>query len=312
MKKMLCFTAAVILLLSASFGVCAVSTADAVQPVDIERKCSLSVTLGYGDSRFSGSEIRLWHIADINREAVYELSDRFSEYPIDISAISSRSEWRELTGALNSYIVADKIDSDLVSATDNSGTAFFGELKAGIYLVSGLSFRINGESYSFESFAVAVPGVSGGEWVYDVTAAPKLSELLPPSGEDIEYSAVKAWKDGGDRSKRPMSVTVGIYKNGELFNTAELSAANDWKFSWNAPDNGDEWTVAERNVPSGYRVAVQKNGTTFNIINVGSNGSDAPKTGIRGDMTVYLLISAVCGAVLIISGLLIGRRKNAK
>lgn len=43
----------------------------------------------------------------------------------------------------------------------------------------------------------AVPGVdSEGQWVYSVSARPKMSVHTPAKGE-VTYKAVKAWRDGG-------------------------------------------------------------------------------------------------------------------
>ena len=150
---------------------------------------------------------------------------------------------------LNSYILADGIAADQTAKTDARGKVVFDNLTAGIYLVSSVRTEQDGKYYVFESFLAAVPGVdSEGQWVYSVSARPKMSVHTPAKGE-VTYKAVKAWRDGGQ--DRPVSVSVEVRRDGQLQQSVTLSAENNWMYTWKAVDDGSVWTVNEVNVPAG-------------------------------------------------------------
>lgn len=95
-----------------------------------------------------------------------------------------------------------------------------GSSTAGIYLVSSVRTEQDGKYYVFESFLAAVPGVdSEGQWVYSVSARPKMSVHTPAKGE-VTYKVVKAWRDGG--KDRPVSVCVEIRRDGQLQQSVTL------------------------------------------------------------------------------------------
>ena len=96
-----------------------------------------------------------------------------------------------MTITLNSYILADGIAADQTAKTDARGKVVFDNLTAGIYLVSSVRTEQDGKYYVFESFLAAVPGVdSEGQWVYSVSARPKMSVHTPAKGV-VTYKAVK-------------------------------------------------------------------------------------------------------------------------
>ena len=72
----------------------------------------------------------------------------------------------------------------------------------------------------------------------------------------------KAWKDANDQDGvRPSSVMANLLANGKAVQTAILTAANGWTYTWaNLPvyQNGKRvtYTVAEAEVPAGYQSVV--------------------------------------------------------
>ena len=139
-----------------------------------------------------------------------------------------------------------------------------------------------------------------------------LPERLPvnPSGDEITYRVVKVWKGGGD--KRPESVTAGIYKNGVLIRNVVLNVSAGWMYSWKAIDDGSVWSVAEAEIPEGYTVRIQKNGTTFDIINACSGGDNTPTTGDTDSVYPYLIVMAASGILLILIGAVRRKKRDAE
>ena len=94
--------------------------------------------------------------------------------------------------------------------------------------------------------------------------------------ENTQVSVKKVWNDSNNLyGKRPDSISVQLYKNGEPYNNAEnLNTANLWKHSWtNLPKydenkNEIEYTVKEVSVPEGYKSSIEydRNNNCTNII----------------------------------------------
>ena len=285
------------LLLSGAVTAHAASTTEASEKVHLRSDCTLDVTYSSGGMVFAGQDIKLWHIADITEDAQYALAGSFRSYPIQVTGTSSQSEWDEMTITLNSYILADGIAADQTAKTDARGKVVFDNLTAGIYLVSSLA---------------AVPGVdSEGQWVYSVSARPKMSVHTPAKGE-VTYKVVKAWRDGG--RGRPVSVSVEVRRDGQLQQSVTLSAENNWMYTWKAVDDGSVWTVNEVNVPAGHTVGIQRSGDTFSITNTKPEtpAGNNPKTGDTTNMTLYVLLMAASGLALLVVGIVLRKKSHAK
>ncbi len=72
-----------------------------------------------------------------------------------------------------------------------------------------------------------------------------------PTLEPLDITVKKVWS--GDKGKnRPTSVTVTLYDGTEVYARKELSASNNWTFSWYNPDVYGNWQVVETSIPKGY------------------------------------------------------------
>lgn len=288
----------------------AVSTADAKEKPELKNDCLLTLHYTHGENEFAGLDVVLYHVADLTNDVRYALSGSFAACPVSVSGVTSQSEWNEIAVTLNSFIVSEKIAPIKRTLTDENGTAVFEGLTAGLYLLNELRAEQGDAVYIFGSFLVSVPGIDeNGKWVYDVTAKPK-SVTVNPSGDEITYRVVKVWKGGGD--KRPESVTAGIYKNGVLIRNVVLNASAGWMYSWKAIDDGSVWSVAEAEIPEGYTVRMQKNGTTFDIINACSGGDNTPTTGDTDSVYPYLIVMAASGILLIFIGAVRRKKRDAE
>ncbi len=293
-------------------GVCAASTTNAAEQVELREDCTLDITYSSGKTVFSGRTVKLYHIANITSDAQYELCGAFADKPVTVTGTTSQTEWDDMTITLNSYILADGIEADMTQKTDGEGKVKFTGLTAGIYLISSIRTENAGKYYVFESFMAAVPTVGeDGRWMYDVSAKPKMSEKTPAKGE-VAYTVLKTWKDEGSKTARPESVKIEIFKDGKLQETVNLEKENDWRHSWKTVDDGSVWSVVERDVPDGYKVAIQRNGDTFNVTNSRPSKHTVPKTGDTADMGMYIALMAISGGLLIALCVLLTRRKNAR
>lgn len=289
---------------SAVNTVFAISTADAKEPIDIAKDCSLKLTYAVDNQPVAGLEIRIWQIASVTADYQYGMTGSFSGYSIEINGMKAQSEWDEVRDTVSAYIAADKIAPAATLTTDQNGIVGFDSLPVGIYYVGGAE---NG-GVGFASYIISVPNLGDdGKWIYDVDAFPKPGTM--PEPELGEMKLVKLWRDGSQSNKRPKTVTVEIFRNGQHFETVELTTEKNWTYTWET-DGTYTWTAVERNVPEGYTVSIQsKDAKTIQITNtLSSDPPDNPQTGDTANFYFWIVLTALSGIVLVV---LSGRRRKA-
>ena len=97
------------------------------------------------------------------------------------------------------------------------------------------------------------------------------------------FTVKKFWDDGNDIDKlRPESVKVEVLRNGQLWDTAELSEENGWSHFYEKIDRFDErgaeyvYSVREPEVPEGYQCVI--NGLSIVNRHVPRSEVETPKT----------------------------------
>lgn len=310
MKKILRITALLLSVLlfavSAAHVAAGRSTADAKEAIDPTRTCSLKLTYRLDGKALEGMEIALYRVANVSADFQYRLTGAFSDYSVEVNGVQSQSEWKEITDTLEAYILADKPAPNDTKTTDSSGIVQYAGLAVGLYLVRWTGNETVDQVYGFAPFLVSVPGLGeDGKWIYDVDALPKPG--LMPEPETDKLTLVKLWRDGSQSNKRPKSVAVDIFRNGQLYKTVELTAAGNWTYTWET-DGTYTWTAVERNVPDGYTVTVQsKDGNTIQITNTLPDNPPPPYTGDSTNTYVRMMLTALSGIILIVLG--VHRRK---
>ena len=147
-----------------------------------------------------------------------------------------------------------------------------------------------------------------GLWQYQVDVTAK-SEIIPPSRDDeeIELKVLKLWKGDGGSSARPATIEIEIFRNGTSYQTATLSENNHWTYTWSAKDDGSDWKVVERNIPTGYTMTIEERETTFVLTNTLNrdvpDNPDSPQTGDTSNIMLWVILMIVSGSMLIILGI---------
>lgn len=294
----LCFFAAPI-------SVNAASTVDATEPIFVEKKCSLTVSLRREGVSFSNVLIKVYKLADVSVDFQYTPTSTFSSAGITLNGIKTVSEWNVVRSTVEAYVLSNDVEPSVSSRTDVDGNAFFDSVDVGLYFVLGVTACENGKSYRFDSSLVALPNLdSDGVWKYQTVVKAK-SEIVPPE-EKTEYKVLKLWR-GDKASNRPESVEVEIYRDGNHYKTVVLSAENNWSFGWSEKSDGSIWTVYERGVPEGYTMSVEKRDACFVITNTYSGDEsqppDTPTTGDTSNTFLYLFLMIISGVILVAIGL---------
>lgn len=301
-KIILIILSAALFAVSAVNVVFALSTADAKEQIDTSRACSLTLTYAIDGVKIPDLEIEIFQTSTVTADFRYSMTGAFSSYPIEINGIKSQSEWEEVKDTVTAYIAADGIAPTDTQTTDENGVVRFENLPVGIYYVRWTGNETVDQVEGFAPFMIAVPGLGDdGKWIYDVNALPKPGIMPEPSVDKM--TLVKLWKDGLHAGKRPESILVEIFRNGESFETVVLSEANNWTYTWET-EGVCTWTAVERDVPDGYSVSIQsRDGNTIQITNTRPDEpTPPPQTGDTSDLYIWIVLMALSGIVLIVLG----------
>ena len=277
----------------------AASTADAKELLDTDQPCKLTVVYQYNGVAFAGLTVKLYHVADVSADFQYTLTSPFLSTGLTLNGIRTNSEWNVIRTTLEAHIVASSVSENMATATDEGGQACFESLRPGLYL----AVPTNTADHRFDPALIALPALgSDGLWQYDLTVASK-GAPVPPAQEEITYKVLKLWKDSGNHSSRPKQIEVEIFRNGKSYQTVILSEENRWSYSWTAEDDGAQWMVAERNVPAGYTVTLDKREASFVLTNTKSQDPGRPGTGDTANLLVYVLLMLASGISLVALGI---------
>ena len=241
--------------------------------IDTGRKGSLTVThLSADDEPVEGVTSGIFLVATMDENGIYTITEDFRDFFTDPDFFNNGFDydsWKECvkyepegdTDRLCRYIEgSDGIKPFAQSVSDAKGKTCYIGLTLGIYYV--LSDRVVKGDYthSFANFVYPVPLLETDEngavrVNYDPEVSPKKSSV---NNEDIVSccSLVKRWDDDGYSDKRPVEVSFNIYCDGELWRVDTLSAANNWKVTWNL--KGEHFfSVEEIDAGEGYTGRVE-------------------------------------------------------
>ena len=291
------------------YPVMAASTSDASEAIIPEKECALTVSFSYGETAFSGIEVKLYRIAEVSADFQYTLAQNFVSSGLILDGIRTAGEWNVVRSTLEAHILAHDIVPEFTSVTNEDGQASFASLKTGMYLAIVNQVAQDGLHYQFDSALIALPGIApDGRWQYQVSVNAK-GEVLPPvdPDEEAELKVLKLWRGDEGRNDRPKSIEVEIFCNGSSYKTVILSEENNWTYSWSAMDDGSSWTVVEENVPQGYTMTVEERQSTFVLTNTWTptqpdGPGEPPKTGDTSNVLLYILLMIGSGSMLIILG----------
>ena len=284
----------------------AASTTDAKEPISTEQNCSLTISYCSNGIAFSELPVRLYKIADVSADYQYTLTPSFAASNLILNGIQTVGEWNVIRVTLESFILANEVAADLNTVTDLEGKASFDALKPGLYLAIAERAIQDETTYVFGSALIALPGLgTDGLWQYQVDVTAK-SEMIPPSEDDekIELKVLKLWKGDNGSHARPATIEVEIFRNGTSYQTVTLSEENHWTYTWSAEDDGSDWKVVERNIPTGYTMTVEERETAFVLTNTFDHDvPKPPETGDTANIMLWVILMIVSGSSLIIFGI---------
>ena len=291
--------------------------------IDLDQDAGLTITYQDHGTPLSGAVFNIYLVATVDAYGELETTEQFKIFNVDIPG-KADDTWRALASTLEGYVLRDNIAATDSGKTDRNGQIAFPtggkRLTAGLYLVLGERHTQDGYRYDATPFMVMLPSLDkeNNVWSYDVAVSPKFdrSKIPGSSGDDtITRKVLKLWEDKGQEKDRPEEVIVQLLRDGKVFDTVTLNAANNWRYTWTALDNGYSWTVVEKETDN-YTVEVTQEGITFVVKNTHNEDiPDEPTTPTEPTLPdtgqlwwpVPVLIAA--GLLFVVIGLL--RRRGA-
>lgn len=291
--------------------------------IDLDQDVGLTITYQDYGTPLSGAVFNIYLVATVNAYGELETTEQFKIFNVDIPG-KADDTWRALASTLEGYVLRDNIAATDSGKTDRNGQIAFPtggkRLTAGLYLVLGERHTQDGYRYDATPFMAMLPSLDkeNNVWSYDVAVSPKFdrSKIPGSSGDDtITRKVLKLWEDKGQEKDRPEKVIVQLLRDGKVFDTVTLNAANNWRYTWTALDNGYSWTVVEKETDN-YTVEVTQEGITFVVKNTHNEDiPDEPTTPTKPTLPqtgqlwwpVPVLIAA--GLLFVVIGLL--RRRGA-
>ncbi len=253
--------------IAAGFGVCAAENINA--PLG-----SLSLHYEYQSVSLDGVKVRIYKVAEMNPDGTCSLIAPYNDpksFPITYKTkITEASQWNDLVTPVSAYIYTNGVAPSAVQTTVNGGKVFFEHLPLGIYLVVADPLSVPSESciYSFSSFFISIPAPDeNGVFqvnTKDVVGVPKCEKTTGPT--TYNYAVYKRWNDFGYESLRPASITIHVYRDGQLYTTQTLNAGNNWSYSWSY-EQGHNWAVSEELNFSGYSMTTEQSGNIIYLYN---------------------------------------------
>lgn len=269
LNRIVMFVAVLLLMLgSFSFPVQARNLID----MSWQDKGQMTLQFKFDDKLLEGMEVDAYLVADISENGEFTLIDELKDQPVtNLNGITDQSQWDVIIDTIEPYVYSHmSVTAHAVS--DINGEAFFDGLHLGLYMIrtEALYDPVEACTYAVDTFLISVPTTDANDtWVNPVYAPvlrAKCSQEYPKT-----YEIRKVWKDTDNEDKRPPYISVDLYRDGEKVQTVELSASNNWFYSWSDMDYRGEsgevaahdWTIKE-NISSDSPYTVSTSESSYN------------------------------------------------
>ena len=266
--------------------------ADTNNTVDFSRNGTISITLSeeIENTKVSGAEITIYKVAD----AIAENSNLKFSYDESLNACQEELNNGNITNEVLECVINGDVSS-LSGITNVDGIVNFNNLNLGLYLVTQTN-QVEGYS-KINPFLVMIPQNQDNSWVYDVEATPKVDIIRL-----FDLTVEKIWNVSSNINI-PKEVIIELFKGNEVIDTVTLNSENNWTYTWKQIEKSDEYSVKEKNVPTGYMATYRMEGNKFIVTNTKS----LVQTG-RSIWTIPILASL--GLLFVGLGIALEKRKK--
>ncbi len=156
------------------FGLCA--QVGAVQGADPDKQCSITFLMEFDGTFLDGGKVTLYRVGQISPDGdKFVLVDTLPQGEVSLDSL----EDPKLAETLSVLAIEHNLSAH--SAPIVSGKAVFSDLKTGVYVVSQRPGEETQGYCAINAFLVSLPQWKEDEYIYDVTAFPKVSVKPSPT-----------------------------------------------------------------------------------------------------------------------------------
>lgn len=236
----------------------------------LKRECSLTLTYKEGDTVLPQTTFTLYKVADIDGQLQFKLTNTFGdEGKKDIfNKINERgfNDWSTLASTIGGYLGGA---NSVTERSDANGVLSFTGLETGLYYLTG---EVTGGApgtyrYTPTPVMLVLPSWNGADWDFDADGMGKFRQeyvqvpVVPTP--TVSRRVLKVWNDAGYENRRPESVQVQLIGNGEVYDTATMTADSRWAaVQWDGLDANVNWQVAEVLNSTRYTPSIVRDDTT--------------------------------------------------
>lgn len=258
-------------------GVAAVP-AYAARDVEVDRMCSLTVSIGEEGSYIEDLErtrweVRLYRIASVDAKGEYTATEGFESLEDGIDGVTAAADWDTVAaGAQEIILSAEGEDAGseadaVITMADGEGTVQ--DLSTGLYILLSETAETALYEYTFQPAVALLPGpeyegnetTSQGDWIYDQTTVLKYEQ-------EPRYGSLRVVKtlDNYNAALGPVTFVFqieGVDEHGETVYSNVLATTHSAA--------GTQSAVAEQ-IPAGTHVTVTEvySGTSYELVSEGT------------------------------------------
>lgn len=157
----------------------------AAERIDEGESGSLALACTYDRTPVAGLSFSLWQIATFTDTGAYKLAASFADAGIAPSSLTTASQWDAAAKQAVSFAREQSVPPLAQATSISDGTAFFPNVKPGLYLVSEASADKDGLHFATAPCLIAVPQVNPTDdsWIYQVVAEPKMEQSALPASD---------------------------------------------------------------------------------------------------------------------------------
>lgn len=236
----------------------------------LDQLCSLTLTYKSGDTVLPQTTFTLYKVATINEQLQFELTNTFGDEgkATIFDKINERgfNDWSTLASTIGGYLGGA---NSVTARSDANGELSFTSLETGLYYLTGEVTGGAAGTYRYTPTPVmlVLPSWDGEDWDFDADGMGKFKqEYIPPEQvlpTTVSRRVVKVWDDEGYENRRPESIQVQLIGDGEVYDTATMTADSRWAaVQWDELDANVEWSVREVLNSTRYTPSIVRDDTT--------------------------------------------------
>lgn len=242
----------------------------------------------------SENEFKIYKIFSITNND-YILEKQFKDYPINFEDMHIQKNKVQIATALASYIKKDRLKETKKEKTNLNCEAIIRGLDKGIYLLLGES-KIK-DNYLYKPNPILLE-------INDSTNYKEIRMDLKYQKSDIKkpikLEVYKVWQD--DEDKRPKSITIELLQDHKVIDKVKLNDDNNWRKIWNDLPSNYTYSIAEVDVPEGYKVSISQEKTVIKVINTKENQKKKKKLTKAGQLWWPLPILLILSIAFYLEG----------